>query len=219
MDREVLRETLALYNGISWCDRQHVWGRLALCPFRQLAAFVPRAGLIVDLGCGHGLFAHALALDALDRHIVGVDPAVYKLEIARAIQPSGSHVYFVQGDVLANPVVGAYQAVLLIDVLYLLDRQQQESVLRMCCDRLTSGGVLLLKTMDDHPRWKVALNQLEEWLAVRVLHITQSGTSGFTFRPLTEWASLCRALGLNVEIVYLHQGYYHPHGAVVGVKK
>jgi len=230
MDRITLRRAQALYVGAPWRDRLHVAARLALCPFERLAVFVPPSGLIVDLGCGHGLFANALALEAPERRVVGVEPSARKLAVARTTQSAMGRgarirqVQFVQGDALTSLGVGPCRAVLLIDVLYLLAPQRQEQVLRASFDRLEVGGVLLLKTMDERPRWKAALNQLEEWLAVRVLRLTLGGggedTPGgaFAFRPLAEWVTLCQAIGFETQVVHLDGGYYHPHVAVVGIR-
>jgi SAM-dependent methyltransferase len=235
MDRTILQQAQALYTDAPWRDRYHVAVRRALCPFERLAAFVPSTGLIVDLGCGHGLFANALALEAPRRCIVGVELSTRKLLAARATQSAAltpapspaigrgetvaGQVHFVQGDLLANPVVGPCRAMLLIDVLYLFTPHQQEQILCMCSERLEPGGVLVLKTMDTLPRWKSALDRLEEWMAVRLFHITLSGRSPLAFRPLAEWAALCQAMGFETRVVRLDQGYYHPHGAVVGLKR
>ena len=172
----------------------------------------------MDLGCGHGLFANALAIESRERRIVGVEPSAHKLALARVTQPVTGRVCFIQGDALSSPVVGPCRAVLLIDVLYLLTVQEQEQVLRASFDRLEPGGVLLLKTMGVRPRWKAALNRLEEYLAVHVLRITLGKEGAFAFRPLAEWATLCRAIGFETRVMRLDRGYYHPHGVVVGVK-
>jgi SAM-dependent methyltransferase len=218
VDRAILRQTRNLYAGAARPDRLHVGIRMALCPFARLATFVPMAGLVVDLGCGHGLFACALALESERRHVVGVEPAPQKLAAARMAQQRLGRVEFVQGDALANPVCGPCQAFLLIDVLYLLAPDQQEAVLRACFDRLAPGGTLLVKTMDDRPRLKAALNGVQERLAVHLLHVTLGTAGTFTFRPLAEWQALCEAIGFAASVVRLDVGYYHPHGAVIGVR-
>lgn len=218
MDRATLRQARTLYAGAARPDRLHVGIRMALCPFARLAAFVPMAGLVVDLGCGHGLFACALALESARRHVVGVEPAPHKLAVARMARQRLGRVEFVRGDALANPVRGPCQAFLLIDVLYLLAPDQQEAVLRACFDRLAPGGTLLVKTMDDRPRWKAALNGVQEWLAVHLLRVTLDTAGTFAFRPLAEWQVLCEEIGFVVSAVRLDRGYYHPHGAVVGVR-
>ncbi|MFQ6101595.1 MAG: class I SAM-dependent methyltransferase [Anaerolineae bacterium] len=212
-----LRRVWASYTDALWRERLHVVGRLALCPFGRLASFVPQRGLIVDLGCGHGVFANMLASPG--RRIVGVEPSAGKLAVARIARSAMGDVQFVQGDAVHNPVVGPCRVVLIVDVLYLLTYEQQEQVLRTCFERLEPGGVLLLKTMDDRPRWKAVLNRLEEWLAVWVLHITLSRERGFAFRSLVEWAALCQAIGFETQVLRLHRGYYHPHGAVIGIKR
>ncbi|HET91513.1 MAG TPA: class I SAM-dependent methyltransferase [Chloroflexi bacterium] len=222
MERATLQRAQALYAGLSWRDRWHVRGRAALCPFERVADFVPRAGLIVDLGCGHGLFSHALALDGPERRIVGVELAAHKLAAARVAQSlweRPSPVRFVRGSALANPVAGPCRAILLIDVLYLFPPHHQERVLRASCERLERGGVLVLKTMDERPHWKAALNRMEEWLAVRAVRITLSEGGPFTFRSLAEWESLFRRIGFDPQAVRLDRGYYHPHAVVVGVRR
>lgn len=215
MKREVMRRALALYAGAPLGDRLHVMLRWVLCPFERLAEFVPEEGLIVDLGCGHGLFANALALERSGRRVVGVEPSARKLAVARA---SAGPARFVRGEAQHNPIVAPCRAVLLIDVLYLLPPAQQEQVLRDVYHRLVPGGVLLIKTMDDRPRWKAALDRLEEWLAVRVLRITLGSAAPFAFRSLREWEALCREIGFQAWSLRLDRGYYHPHGVVVGVR-
>jgi 2-polyprenyl-6-hydroxyphenyl methylase/3-demethylubiquinone-9 3-methyltransferase len=222
MNREILDDVRTRYlrhSDVPLRDRLHVAVRLALCPFHRLSGLVPSAGLIVDLGCGHGHWTCALAEAVPRRQVVGVDPAMRKLSIARAVAGQLPNVHFVRGSVLSNPVTGPCQALLLIDVLYLLSRVQQEQVLRDCYDRLAPGGTLLIKTMDTNRRWKAALNRLEEWLAVRVLRITHSSGEAFVFRPPSEWAALCERGGFETLTVRLDEGYYHPHAAIVGVRR
>src|SRR5262245_41523617 len=51
---------------------------------------------VLDLGCGTGLFAAALAREQ-DAEVVGVDPAAAMLDVAPA-RPGGERVRWVQGD-------------------------------------------------------------------------------------------------------------------------
>jgi 2-polyprenyl-6-hydroxyphenyl methylase/3-demethylubiquinone-9 3-methyltransferase len=221
MKKRAVSACYARCTSVPLSDRLHVAVRLALCPFGRLASFVPDRGLVVDLGCGHGHFCLALASAAPERLDVGVDHAQHKLSVAQVVagQSRKGNVHFVGVSALSNPVAGPCQAVLLIDVLYLLSRAQQERVLRDCYGRLAPGGTLLIKTMDAGPRWKAALNRIEEWLAVRVLRFTLSKGESFTFRPLSEWAALCEGIGFETQTLRLGRGYYHPHGAIVGVRR
>jgi hypothetical protein len=107
-------------------------------------------------------------------------------------------------------------AVTILDVFYLVPYSIQEKLLNVCVDRLAPGGVIVLKEMSERPRWKVALNWLEETLAVRVLKITIGGD--FYFRPRADWQKLFRELGCTVETIPLDRGYYHPHVVFIAKK-
>ena len=41
--------------------------RRLLCPFEDLAKFLPSEGKILDVGCGHGIFARVLAKNHPER--------------------------------------------------------------------------------------------------------------------------------------------------------
>jgi 2-polyprenyl-6-hydroxyphenyl methylase/3-demethylubiquinone-9 3-methyltransferase len=213
------QQILAYYARLAPAQRWHVALRLALCPFDRLATFVPRQGLIVDLGCGHGTFALALALESPARRIFGVETSPQKLAAAHLALQGQPRIHLLRGDAGHNPIAGPCSAILLIDVLYLLERSVQECLITECYARLAPGGVLLIKTMSQRPRWKAALNWIEECLAVRALRLTASSVRRFAFRPLVEWADLCSRAGFETLVVRLDRGYYHPHGVVVGVRR
>ena len=76
-----------------------------LAPLRRVAAEVPARGRILDLGCGHGLFANLLATSAPERDILGVDPSSEKLRVARHSSRGLSNVRYQLGR--AEDVQGA----------------------------------------------------------------------------------------------------------------
>ncbi|MCC7450635.1 MAG: class I SAM-dependent methyltransferase [Anaerolineae bacterium] len=207
------------YPTLSWRDRLHMQIRWRVCPLPAIAARVPTQDVVVDLGCGHGLFAQLLARESADRQVIGVDLDAHKIAVAEPLTRQLRNLRFIAGDVAQIDIPPA-QAITILDVFYLVPFAIQERLLSVCADRLARGGVIVLKEMAERPRWKVWLNWLEETLAVRVLKITASDGSGqFYFRPRAEWQALFNRLGFTVETIPMDRGYYHPHVVFVARKR
>jgi 2-polyprenyl-3-methyl-5-hydroxy-6-metoxy-1,4-benzoquinol methylase len=204
-----LNELLSSYPSLTFFQRAHMTIRWVVCPLRRIAACVPQRGVILDLGCGHGLFALLLARTTPTRAVIGIDLDQDKIKLANTLQHR--NLRFIAGDVAKQEDLPPAQAVTIVDVFYLVPYEAQESLLQLCAQRLATGGVIVLKEMAEAPRWKVWLNWLEETLAVRVLRITESTDTRFYFRPRADWVALFEKLGFTVEIVPLDKGYYHPH--------
>jgi O-methyltransferase involved in polyketide biosynthesis len=109
---------------------------------------------------------------------------------------------------------GPWDAIVVVDVAYLLDRATQRRLLEDCAAQLAPGGVLAVKEMALAPTWKFRWNRMQETLAVRVLGITVG--EEMTFVDPAEMGQWMSAGGLDVRHVPLHKGYPHPHHLVVG---
>jgi 2-polyprenyl-3-methyl-5-hydroxy-6-metoxy-1,4-benzoquinol methylase len=208
-----LADLLAAYPGLSFSDRLHMTIRWWVCPMRKIAAYAPQHGVIVDLGCGHGLFTQLLAREQPTRDVIGVDLDAHKVELAQKLNIPNLRV--IVGDVGAIDLPPV-DAVTILDVFYLVPYDLQAMLIQVCAARLAPGGAILLKEMAETPRWKVALNWLEETLAVRVLRITIGGE--FYFRPRADWVRLFESAGMQVEVIPIDRGYYHPHVLFVARK-
>ena len=211
------RETLALYADASAAARVHVWVRWHSCPFPAIAADLPRSGRILEVGCGHGLMAAFLAMESRARTVRGVDVAPGKVREARAAaeraRRQGADLEFacVQPGELPT---GPWQAIVVVDVLYLLEEAAQRSLLERCARLLAPGGVLAVKEMSPRPRWKFWWNELQETLAVRLLRITWGGP--FTFLSPSAVEGAMGELGLHTWSRRLDRGLPYPHHLLVG---
>jgi len=211
------RDVFELYAGEPWHVRAHVRIRWHSCPFVAVAAHVPEAGRVVDLGCGHGVFSAYLALGSERRQVLGVDIAQDKILAAKAAARAAAergrtNLRFTLGDAEAPPE-GPWEAIAVVDVLYLLSPERQESLLRRCAVALAPGGVLLVKEVADTPLWKAAWNRTQENLSVRVLRITRG--KELCFLPPARHAAWLAASGLEVRQDPLDQGFLHPHHLIV----
>jgi cyclopropane fatty-acyl-phospholipid synthase-like methyltransferase len=195
--------------------RVHVTGRWRSCPFAAVAEEVPAWGRILDLGCGHGLLAVHLALEAPGRRVTGVEVDADKLAVADAAATrAGVTVELRLADGARVPA-GPWDGIVVVDVLYLLGEEEQRDLVTRLAGTLAPGGVLVVKEMRRRPAWKFAWVRLQELLAVKVLRITQG--EGIHFAPddaLPRWMT---DAGLEVTADRpVDRGYPYPHRLVVG---
>lgn len=216
----MIPEVLSVYGGAPPAVRAHLAVRWASCPFRRVAARVPDRGRVLEVGCGYGLFSNHLALSSPDREVLGIDIDVRKVvhgqfAAARA-RARGAHCELhlePPGEVPDGP----WDAIVIVDVLYLLDADAQEGLLRTCAEQVALGGVLVVKEMATTPRWKAIWNTAQETLSVRVLHITAGDRLTF-LRPqvLGGWME---EDGLAVTHTDVSRGYPHPHHLITGARR
>ncbi len=197
--------------------RLHIAIRWRLFSFPALAPYVPEQGVLVDLGCGHGLWPFYLTRLRPHTEIWGIDPDAEKIAFAQGLAQAQEYhcLHFVTGSAQGVDFPSC-SMISLIDMLYLIPFDEQARILTHAAARLTPGGRILIKEMSLRPRWKFAWNWLQEWLAVRLLGITFGGR--FYFHNEHEWEELLQSLGLRVTIVRLDRGYLHPHVLIVGEK-
>jgi len=204
----VLRRTLAAYREMPPGARLHNYVRALTCPFPLIEPFVPREGAICDLGCGHGLFSIYLALRSPARRIIGYDLDEGKIELARRAARGIPNVSFSVAD--AREVeVAPCDAVVLLDVLYLMDDAAQDRLIARGHALLRRGGVLVVHTSDTRPRWKYRWARGQETLAVRLFGITRGQT--LNFRPAKELAVVFDRLGFHTRMEKTDRGYPYPH--------
>lgn len=206
---------LAAYRDAPRRERLHVAGRWRSCPFEALEAHVPRAGRVLDIGCGHGLFSLHMALASPQRQVTGVDVDRKKIELARQAAKSAqlTNVQFEVAEPRDLPS-GTWDAVTVVDVLYLLGLDQASRLVTAAAGTLAADGVLLIKEMDERPRWKYRLNTVQELVATRVVRIT-AGDHVQVVPPAVIVAAMEKS-GLVVERHRLDRGRLHPHLLLAG---
>ena len=193
--------------------------RWLTCPFHAVEAAVPRAGRILEVGCGHGLLSLYLALCGSDRRVIGVDVDGAKVAEARAatgrLEPADSaDVDFATvppGWLPEEPADG----IVIADVLYLLETDAQRRLLKACAGCLAPGGVLVVKETALQPGWKFRWNTIQETLSTRVLRITAGG-GGLHFVAPATMATWLADEGLLLSGRALDRGYPWPHHLLVG---
>ena len=208
-------DTLSYFGDLPRRERMHVRGRWASCPVPEVEAEVPRAGRVLEVGCGHGLVSMHLALRSPDRQVFGTDIDARKVafaqQVAAAAPPEARPVFEPRDD--GSVPEGPWDAIVIVDVLYLLAPDDEAALLDACIAQLAPGGVLVLKETDVVPRWKHHLAKAQEVVATKVVRVTKGATIEFT--PIDVLGTSLRDRGLDVRQRRADKGYLHPHALVV----
>jgi 2-polyprenyl-3-methyl-5-hydroxy-6-metoxy-1,4-benzoquinol methylase len=194
--RQALGAALARYRAEPLAVRAFVRLRHWLTPLASVLDAVPPEGRILDVGCGHGLAALALALASPRRRVLGIDPDRKKITVAARAAAGVANVELRAGGIEAVGD-GDYDAVVILDVLYLLPRDEKLALLRACRARIASGGTLVVKTNDTRPRWKYEVTRAQESLMTAAGLTLGRGELHFLCRE--DNAALLAEAGFRVE--------------------
>jgi 2-polyprenyl-3-methyl-5-hydroxy-6-metoxy-1,4-benzoquinol methylase len=194
-----LERAVHRYRDAPMIARTLVHGRAFLSDLAFIDRYVPRHGFIVDLGCGHGLFANLLAEAAATRRVLGIDIDERKIEVARATIQGREEVRFEVGDIV-HEAPPKCDAVTIIDVLYLLPPSDQEAVLRKAAGALVENAPLVVKAQERSASPRYALTYAQE-LVTTALGVTRGGARRFHFLARAEAVGMFERAGFLVDVI------------------
>ncbi|MEW6337631.1 MAG: class I SAM-dependent methyltransferase [Acidobacteriota bacterium] len=202
-----LRDLLAVYADTTPAFRlflAHRWWHASLSEVERL---VPREGVVLDLGCGHGIAANLFGLRAPGRRVVAIERNPDKAALARG---RVANVEVIEHDVLDTALPEA-RTVTIVDVLHHLEsREAQERILDAVGALLPPGGTLVLK--------EVTRSRPLRFRATLVLDRLAYPGERFHFRRHEEFVAMLEERGFAVEVVPLWRRVPYAHVALVGRK-
>ena len=135
------------YRSLTFFEKFIIWMRLSITPLQEILELIPSRGKLLDLGCGFGIFSYFLAQKYPELEIIGIDPSEERIELANNVFSKPENLRFCQGEI-KDFVERDFNATLLIDVEYLLSREELIEMLKQCYEKTRADGVLIIKTMN-----------------------------------------------------------------------
>ena len=139
-------------------QRLHILGRFLSAPFLRTLDAIPLRARVLDIGAGHGTYARLIA-EARNADVIALEPDLRKTLTAYR-HPS---VRFVAG--FDDCIRGAFDAVVLYDVLYRIPPAERDAMFARIHARVRPGGTFVLKDIDPSRRVRYRWNKLQERLA------------------------------------------------------
>ena len=201
-----LERAVHRYRGAPLLSRAFVHGRAFLSDLAFVERYVPRHGFVVDLGCGHGLFANVLAEAGPGRRVLGIDVDERKITVARRTIAGREGLRFEIGDVI-HEVPPRCDAITIVDVLYLLTPSDQEAVLRKAAQALAPNASLVVKAQERAATARYALTYGQEMLTVG-LGFTRRSARRFHFQARAEALAMFARAGFLVDVVEMPRRPY-----------
>lgn len=112
-----------------------------ILPMADIDRYLPKDGLILDLGCGEGVIAQYLARRK-KRKVIGLDANETRLPKIKS-----KNLEFKKMDITSIEL-GRFNGALLSDVLHHIKPSSQKKTIKNTYKGLKKGGVLIIKEID-----------------------------------------------------------------------
>ncbi|TMD61186.1 MAG: class I SAM-dependent methyltransferase [Chloroflexi bacterium] len=203
-DRAALARALRRYGEAPLVDRLFIRARAFLSDFTFIEPFVPRKGFVVDVGCGHGLFANLLCEASESRRVLGVDADPRKVGVAKLTEREG--LRFELGDAIATPPPPC-DSITILDLLYLLPADVQEELIASCSRALPEGRTMVVCAQEARTDPRYLIGYAQELVATSV-GVTHHPFGGFHYRSREDMVAALARHGFVTDVVPLPRRPY-----------
>ena len=152
-----------------WIVRAYCWGRFWILRQRfldEVGQYLPRAGRVLDLGCGFGLFSLYYASVRPGLQIEGFDLNPRRIAMAReAARRLGlANVRYEVGNATDFRGGRLFDAAYMLDIVHHIPAETVRPLLEQMAKVLPAGGRLVIKDVERRPAWKRWFTHALDWV-------------------------------------------------------
>lgn len=184
--------------------------RLAVLPVPWLSGLLqPLRGTTLCLGCGFGTLETVLAAANPQLDLVASDFNDKRIHSAQVSVRGLPNITFTVSDATQVQPEGSYDNVFFSDLLHHLPEGEQEILLDKMWRVIRPGGALVVKDVDDSPRWKYWWNYAHDKVVAG---------QPLTYRPRAHYVQHLRGLGAEVTESVPRTRLPYAHYALIATK-
>lgn len=191
---DAIRTAKDRYGDASAGVRMYVSMRCAFGGYKTLLRNLPETGNILDFGCGYGQLSIIAHIASGERALWGYDISCERLGVAKKAAEGLEGVSFCAAEFELPDV--KWSAVVFVDSLHYVPPAEQTAIVARYAEKVTDGGMLLIRDVSAAPGPKFATTRLHETLMVSTgLTPTREKTS--YFRNIMEFVPALEAAGFE----------------------
>jgi len=166
--------------------------RWIIVPFEQIESYMPKRGLIIDIGCGEGVMSTLLVLSSPWRKVIGIDINKAKINLGKKIAREIPNLSFKHQDVFSQ-ILPKADGFILSDFLHHIPSNKHKKLLKLLANSLNKNGVIMIKEIDLKDGLRSKVSRLFDFLFYPFEKVS--------FISSEELASFLTQLGLKVRII------------------
>jgi len=157
MSQHDVNEIISIYQEA--IIKAYCWGRFKIMHLRfldEIGQYLPRAGRVLDIGCGFGLFSLYYARRHPHLQIYGIDINANRIHIAqKAAQGlSLSNVTYEVANAITYKLPAALDGIYMLDIIHHMPRNAVPQLLTCIYNALRENSRLVIKDVDTKPHYK-----------------------------------------------------------------
>jgi 1-acyl-sn-glycerol-3-phosphate acyltransferase len=165
--------------------------------FEEIISRVPQNGKVYDLGCGYGYLSHLLAMQSLDRQVIGLDYDEEKIQVAGNTHYSAGNLDFIQFNLTKFEPKEA-NCFIIKDVLHYFPGADQEALLDRCGEKLLPGGTIIIRDGIEDEKRKHGVTKMTELFSTKVFGFNKTEHE-LEFLPEERVTSFAQKFNLELE--------------------